>query len=48
LKLLKNGQIFKSSTLDEEFQNYCFNNILDISIHKGIQDDSYIAFVKKK
>tara|TARA_B100000780_G_scaffold275563_1_gene242389 strand:- start:859 stop:1635 length:777 start_codon:yes stop_codon:yes gene_type:complete len=47
-KLLKNKQFFESDNLDKDFQNYCFNNILEISIHKGIQDDSYIAFIKKK
>ena len=47
-KLLKSKQFFESDNLDKDFQNYCFNNILEISIHKGIQDDSYIAFIKKK
>ena len=45
---LKSRQIFKSNTLDEDFQHYCFNNISEIAIHKGIQNDSYIAFIKKK
>ena len=48
LERLKTKQIFKSNTLDENFQNYCFNNISEVSMHKGIQDDSYIAFIKKK
>ena len=47
-KLLKNKQFFESDNLDKDFQNYCFNNILEISIHKGIQDNSYIAFIKKR
>ena len=47
-KLLKNKQFFESDNLDKDFQNYCFNNILEISVHKGIQDDSYIAFIKKR
>ena len=47
-KLLKSKQFFESDNLDKDFQNYCFNNILEISVHKGIQDDSYIAFIKKK
>ena len=47
-KLLKNKQFFESNNLDKDFQNYCFNNILEISVHKGIQDDSYIAFIKKR
>ena len=47
-KLFKRKQFFESDNLDKDFQNYCFNNILEISVHKGIQDDSYIAFIKKK
>ena len=47
-KLLKNKQFFESNNLDKNFQDYCFNNILEISVHKGIQDDSYIAFIKKR
>ena len=47
-KLLKSKQFFESDNLDKDFQNYCFNNILEISVHKGIQDDSYIAFIKKR
>lgn len=39
---------FKSEDLDRDFQNYCFENILNITIHKGIKDYSYIAFIKKK
>ena len=48
LENLKTKQIFKSDTLDIDFQNYCCDNILEVSMHKGIQDDSYIAFIKKK
>ena len=47
-KLLKSKQFFESDNLDKDFQKYCFNNILEISVHKGIQDDSYIAFIKKR
>lgn len=48
LEHLKTKLIFKSNILDENFQNYCFDNISELSIHKGIQDNSYIAFIKKK
>ena len=48
LENLKTKQIFKSDTLDIDFQNYCCDNILEVSMHKGIQDDSYIAVIKKK
>ena len=48
LEHLKTKIIFKSNILDENFQNYCFDNISELSIHKGIQDNSYIAFIKKK
>ena len=47
-KLLNNKQFFQSDTLDKNFQNYCFNNIAEIKVHKGIRDDSYIAFIKRK
>ena len=47
-KFLNNKQIFESDNLDKDFQLYCFDNIKEITIHKGIQDDSYIAFIKKK
>ena len=47
-KFLDNKQIFESDNLDKGFQHYCFDNIKEITIHKGIQDDSYIAFIKKK
>ena len=47
-KLLKSKQFFESSNLNKDFQNYCFNNILEISTHKGIQDNSHIAFIKKR
>ena len=47
-KFLNNKQIFKSDNLNNDFQHYCFNSIAEITIHKGIQDDSYIAFIKKK
>ena len=45
---LKLKKIFESPILNKDFQHYCFNNILEITIHKGIQNDSYIAFIKKK
>jgi predicted O-methyltransferase YrrM len=45
---LKHKEIFESPILDKDFQHYCFNNILEIATHKGIQNDSYIAFIKKK
>ena len=48
LENLKTKKIFKSDTLDEDFQRYCFDSILNVSLHKGIQNDSYIAFIKKK
>lgn len=38
---------FESKDFSREFQNFCFKNISDINIYKGIQDYSYIAFVKK-
>ena len=47
LENLKTKQNFESNILDEKFQNYCFNNISEVSVHKGIQRDSYIAFIKK-
>ena len=47
-KLLNNKQFFQSDTLNKNFQNYCFNNIAEIKVHKGIRDDSYIAFIKRK
>ena len=47
-KLLNSKQVFKSDNLDKNFQHYCFNNIAEITTHKGIQDNSYIAFIKKK
>ena len=46
-ELLKTKKIFKSDNLDKDFQHYCFNNISEIIIHKGTQDDSFIAFIKK-
>ena len=45
---LINKKSFNSESLDKEFQNYCFDNISIIKTHKGIQDFSYIAFIKKK
>ena len=39
---------FESITINENFQIYCFDNISKITIHKGIQKDSLIAFIKKK
>lgn len=39
---------FESITINENFQIYCFDNISNITIHKGIQKDSFIAFIKKK
>ena len=47
-QLLNSKQVFKSDNLDKNFQHYCFNNIAEITTHKGIQDNSYIAFIKKK
>ena len=47
-KFLKKKKFFESDNLDKDFQYYCFNNISEITIHKGIQDDSYVAFIKKK
>ena len=44
LKLNKN---FLSTILYKDFQNYCFNNIKEISIYKGLQNDSNIVFIKK-
>ena len=44
---LKKKTLFKSENFSNEFQNFCFNNISEIKIHKGIQDYSYIAFIKK-
>ena len=44
---LINKKNFKSTDLDNDFQNYCFNNISNITTHKGIQESSYIAFIKK-
>jgi len=45
---LNSKQFFKSDILDKNFQNYCFNNIAEITVHKGIRDDSHIAFIKTK
>ena len=48
--ILKNLQMkknFEFANLSKNFQNYCFNNISEVSIHKGAQEDSYIAFIKK-
>ena len=45
---LKDKEIFENSILDKDFQHYCFNNILEITMHKGIQNDSHIAFIKKR
>ena len=47
-QLLNSKQVFESDNLDKNFQHYCFNNIAEITTHKGIQDNSYIAFIKKK
>jgi len=47
-EFLINKKNFKSKDLDNDFQNYCFDNISNITTHKGIQDYSYIAFIKKK
>ena len=46
-QILKNKKKMQSILLSEDFQHYCFNNISEISIHKGAQQDSYIAFIKK-
>tara|TARA_B100000795_G_scaffold269648_1_gene259754 strand:- start:3202 stop:3987 length:786 start_codon:yes stop_codon:yes gene_type:complete len=43
-KLNKN---FSSNFLCKDFQNYCLDNIKEISIYKGIQHDSNIVFIKK-
>jgi len=48
LENLQTKKNFKSNILDEKFQNYCFDNISEVSMHKGIQKDSCIAFIKKK
>jgi hypothetical protein len=45
---LNNKDPFKSTILDYQFQNYCFNKISNIKIHKGIQEFSFIVFIKKK
>ena len=45
---LNSKQFFKSDILDKNFQNYCFNNIAEITVHKGIRNDSHIAFIKTK
>jgi hypothetical protein len=45
---LKSKEIFESPILDKNFQNYCFNNIAEITVHKGIRNDSHIAFIKTK
>ena len=47
-KYLLNKKYFKSDNLDKEFQTFCFENILDIKTHKGIQDSSFIAFIQRK
>ena len=44
----KSQDNFKSNDLDNDFQNYCFDNISNITTHKGIQEFSHIAFIKKK
>jgi SAM-dependent methyltransferase len=46
-QILKNKKKMQSILLSKDFQDYCFNNISEISIHKGAQQDSYIAFIKK-
>ena len=47
-KLLKTKKNFESCHLSKDFQNFCFDNIEEIIIEKGLQIDSYIAFIKKK
>ena len=47
-EFLLNKKHFESENINKDFQNYCFDNILNITTHKGIQDTSYIAFIKKK
>jgi len=38
---------FKSEILNKNFQNFCFKNISNIKVYKGIQKFSYIAFLKR-
>jgi|TARA_B110000285_G_scaffold233156_1_gene306105 hypothetical protein len=47
LQHLKKKVFFNSTTLNKEFQSFCFVNISDITIHKGNEEFSYIAFIKK-
>jgi hypothetical protein len=47
LQYLKKKIFFNSTTLNREFQSFCFENISDITIHKGNEEFSYIVFIKK-
>ena len=47
-QFLKDKKNFESANLSKDFQDYCFNNILEIKVHKGAQEDSHIAFIKKR
>jgi hypothetical protein len=47
-KTLQNKENFDSINLSKDFQNYCFNKVSEITIHKGAQKDSHIAFIKKR
>ena len=47
LQHLKKKVFFNSVTLNKEFQSFCFENISDITVHKGNEEFSYIAFIKK-
>ena len=44
---IKNKVYFKSEILDRDFQSFCFKNVSSITIYKGIQKFSYIAFFKR-
>ena len=46
-KRIRKKIYFKSEILDKDFQSFCFENISSITVHKGIQKFSYIAFFKK-
>ena len=45
---LNKKELFKSTILDYEFQNYCFDVVSNIKTYKGIQEFSFIAFIQKK
>jgi len=46
-KHIVNKKRFKSNISNEDYQKYFFDNVSEIIINKGIQKDSYIAFIKK-